>query len=136
MWTCKKCATKVDPSFEVCWACGTSIDGVEDPNFVSADEDLSPIPLDEPEQPIHAGSSDELVECYTALDLMQAEFLKEQLTKAGIPAVCDSQDLHDMFGLMNATPKVRVLEKDLDRARHWLATYEQTIRNHEASTEG
>ena len=136
MWTCKKCATKIDPSFEVCWACGTSIDGVEDPNFVSADEDLSPIPLDEPEQPIHAGSSDELVECYTALDLMQAEFLREQLTKAGIPAVCDNQDLHDMFGLMNATPKVRVLHKDLDRARQWLATYEQTIKNHEASAEG
>ena len=23
MWTCPKCGTKVDPSFDVCWACGT-----------------------------------------------------------------------------------------------------------------
>ena len=135
MWTCKKCATKLDPSFEICWACGTSIDGVEDPTFVSADEDLSPIPLDETEQPIHADSHDELVECYSALDLMQAEFLREQLTNAGIPAVCDDQDLHDSLGLMNAAPKVRVLQKDLERAREWLAIYEQTIKNDRAGTQ-
>ena len=45
MWTCPKCASKVDPSFEVCWNCGTSPDGVVDPTFVSAD-DAGPIEAD------------------------------------------------------------------------------------------
>jgi hypothetical protein len=37
-WTCSKCGETVDAGFLVCWSCGTSIEGVEDPSFVSADE--------------------------------------------------------------------------------------------------
>jgi hypothetical protein len=37
-WICSKCAETVDAGFLVCWSCGTSIDGVDDPSFVSADE--------------------------------------------------------------------------------------------------
>ncbi len=37
--------SKVDPSFDVCWNCGTSVDGVEDPTFVKAD-DAGPIEAD------------------------------------------------------------------------------------------
>jgi hypothetical protein len=37
-WTCSKCGETVDAGFLVCWSCGTSIDGVEDPSFVSASE--------------------------------------------------------------------------------------------------
>jgi hypothetical protein len=37
-WTCPKCGETVDAGFLVCWSCGTSIEGVEDPSFVSADE--------------------------------------------------------------------------------------------------
>ena len=56
MWTCPKCGTKVDPSFEVCWACGTTQEGVEDPTFRLADapptagspEEESPLDLDMP----------------------------------------------------------------------------------------
>ena len=33
MWTCPKCKQKVEDDFEVCWKCGTSKDGVEDPTF-------------------------------------------------------------------------------------------------------
>ncbi|SFH58725.1 zinc ribbon domain-containing protein [Planctomicrobium piriforme] len=33
MWTCSKCRESVEDSFQVCWSCGTSVDGVEDPNF-------------------------------------------------------------------------------------------------------
>jgi uncharacterized protein YbjQ (UPF0145 family) len=33
MWECKKCLERVEDSFEVCWNCGTSKDGVEDPLF-------------------------------------------------------------------------------------------------------
>src|SRR5262249_35113988 len=34
MWTCPKCSKKIDDTFEICWACGTSVDGVEDPHFL------------------------------------------------------------------------------------------------------
>jgi hypothetical protein len=37
-WTCSKCGEAVDAGFQVCWSCGTSIEGVEDPSFVSADK--------------------------------------------------------------------------------------------------
>ena len=32
-WTCSQCGQSVPPSFEVCWNCGTSQDGVPDPGF-------------------------------------------------------------------------------------------------------
>ncbi len=37
-WTCSKCGETVDAGFLVCWSCGTSIEGVEDPSFVVVDE--------------------------------------------------------------------------------------------------
>jgi len=37
-WTCSKCGETVDAGFLVCWSCGTSIEGVEDPSFESAHE--------------------------------------------------------------------------------------------------
>lgn len=33
MWRCNKCGEAVEDSFEVCWSCGTSRGGVEDPEF-------------------------------------------------------------------------------------------------------
>jgi outer membrane protein assembly factor BamB len=38
MWNCPKCGVKVDPSFDVCWSCGTTKDGIEDPAFVREGE--------------------------------------------------------------------------------------------------
>lgn len=35
-WPCPKCATDVEPFLDVCWACGTTRDGVEDPQFEPA----------------------------------------------------------------------------------------------------
>jgi len=37
-WTCSKCGETVDAGFQVCWSCGTSIEGVEDPSFGRARE--------------------------------------------------------------------------------------------------
>ena len=37
MWQCRKCHEKHEDTFDVCWNCGTSIDGTEDPNFQNAD---------------------------------------------------------------------------------------------------
>ena len=38
MWKCAKCQERVEDSFEVCWNCGTSKDGIEDPAFRRAAE--------------------------------------------------------------------------------------------------
>jgi hypothetical protein len=38
MWDCRKCGEKIDDSVEVCWNCGTSKDGIEDPAFRTADD--------------------------------------------------------------------------------------------------
>jgi len=136
MWTCPKCASKIDPAFEVCWNCGTSPDGVEDPSFVKAD-DSGPIEADpvtpelDVEEDVAAVGElpeplrGELVEAYQALDLMEARFLADQLKEAGIDAVSDTHDLHDALGGMNAAPRVYVREADLSRARAWLEGYDR-----------
>jgi len=133
MWTCPKCGTKVDPSFEVCWACGTTADGVEDPTFVPADATPpveSPLDLDMPEgdrpipEPLNAEAG-ELVEAYQALDLMQAKFLADKLTEQGFPAVSDTHDVHDALGSLSSVPRVWVRAGDLERARAWLMEYER-----------
>jgi hypothetical protein len=133
MWTCPKCQSKVDPSFEVCWNCGTTAEGVEDPTFQKADEvlpDKSPTETDMPvgEAPIPVASppeAGELVECYWALDLMQAKFLADQLSEAGIPAVADTSDLHDALRSQSSGPKVRVRAVDLARAKAWLDEFDR-----------
>ena len=33
MWKCSKCGESVDDSLGVCWNCGTSHEGIEDPAF-------------------------------------------------------------------------------------------------------
>ena len=137
MWTCPKCASKVDPSFEICWNCGTSPDGIADPSFVRAD-DTPPIedpPAIAPEFDVDGdlvGSGDldrsiggDLVEAYKALDLMEAQFLAEQLNEAKIPAVSDTHDMHESFGSWTSRPRIWVREEDLARARTWLEAYEQ-----------
>jgi len=133
MWTCPKCQSKVDPSFEVCWNCGTTAEGVTDPSFVRAD-DAGPIEADPvtPKLLVEEGTGElpepiagELVEAYSALDLMEARFLADQLNEAGIQATSDTHDLHDALGSMNADPKVWVHAEDFPRARAWLESYER-----------
>jgi rubrerythrin len=49
MWTCLKCGKSVEPTFDICWSCGTSKDGAEDSRFGQADvadEPPAPEPKD------------------------------------------------------------------------------------------
>lgn len=58
MWKCSKCAEEVEELFDVCWNCGTTPDGVEDPNFdkhkrgqpLLPDQDLESVVAHEAEQ--------------------------------------------------------------------------------------
>lgn len=136
MWTCPKCGSKVDPSFDVCWQCGTSRDGTEDAGFVSADEF---VPEDET-----AGSSVDdaisgkldgsdtsaLVPCYQAFSLMEAKFLADQLAEQGITAVSDSQDMQDVLGGWSGNPRVYCHRDDLPRARAFFEDYERRKAQH------
>ena len=136
MWTCPKCGTKVDPSFDVCWSCGTTAEGIEDPTFVPADApspENSPLDLDMPkgEGLLPEPATDlggDLVECYWALDVMQAKFLADQLSDNGIPAVSDLHDMHDALGSMSSGPRVWVRAADLPRARAWLDSYDRQFK--------
>jgi predicted RNA-binding Zn-ribbon protein involved in translation (DUF1610 family) len=47
MWQCVKCRESIEDSFDTCWNCGTSKDGVEDPSFQRV-EDAEPEPGDSP----------------------------------------------------------------------------------------
>jgi hypothetical protein len=136
MWTCPKCGSKVDVDFDVCWSCGTSREGVEDLTFVRADDaapDESPLELEMPEGTVPLINSPEpfsdLVECYLALDLMQAKFIADQLSERGIPAIADTDDMHTELGSMRSTPRVWVRAENLAAAREWLEAYD---RQHKA----
>ncbi len=131
MWSCPKCHSKIDDSFEICWSCGTTSDGIEDPKFVTADE-AGPIPLegvpkgteaDDPFADFAGTPTPELVECYSALNTIEAKFIADQLMEQGIPAIADEIDINLVMG--GHGPRVRVQEDDLARARAWLKAYEQ-----------
>ncbi len=125
MWTCPKCGSKVDAGFDVCWNCGTSRDGTEDPTFLPAD-DSGPIPDapapqqvnleggDQADCPRSAEVTGELVPCYQTFSLIEAKFLADQLNGRGIRAVCDDQDMQDNLGGWSGNPRVYCHQGDLD----------------------
>ena len=145
MWACPKCQSKVDDSSEICWSCGTSSRGEEDPTFAHADEvgpiddpasGGKPVVRDELTDEFAGTAEDNLVECYWAKNHIEARFLADQLGQEGIPAVADFHDLRVVFagccGLVPAGPyfgpRVRVGARDLTRARAWLDGHERRPR--------
>jgi hypothetical protein len=142
MWSCPKCRAKVDDSFEVCWSCGTTPEGVEDPSFLTADEaepiddpvaELDP-EMDDPLDDFAGTPLPELVECYMAANTIEAKFVADRLTEQGVPAIADRQDINMVMGgfqpqMWGYGPKVRIRPKDLPRALAWLKEYEQHQRS-------
>jgi hypothetical protein len=134
MWRCPKCDHNVEDSFEICWSCGTSIEGVEDPSFVTADDqdaiEEPSVDIDGPfEDPLadFAGTPmPELVECYMASDTVEAKFVADRLMEQGIAAVADRHDINRLMGAGALSgPKVRVRPEDAGRAEVWLKSYRQ-----------
>lgn len=148
MWTCESCGESVEDNFEICWSCGASYEGDEDPDFVKADD--APVIPNSPEiignEIVFEDAGDafegdpfadfggipdvRLVECYWARNAQEAFFLAEKLTERGIPAVADDSALSQglgpaSFGAPYFSPKVRVRSEDLERARLWLSSYEE-----------
>ena len=131
MWQCPKCRSQVDDSFEVCWSCGTTPDGIEDPNFVTADEAnrvASKEPGFDSSLEDFAGMSvPDVVECYTASNTTEATFIANQLMEQGITAIADRRDGNLSTGMWKSEygPKVRVGRKDLPQAQDWLKAFEE-----------
>ena len=133
MWRCPKCHSKVDDSFDVCWSCGTTPDGVEDPDFVTADE-AEPIAdevlpketdFDDPLADFAGTPLPDLVACYTASDAAEAKFIADELMEQSIPAIPDKLDIDSLVGMCGSGAKVRVRKDDLPKAKAWLKGYEQ-----------
>lgn len=137
MWACPKCQRKISDDFDVCWSCGTTSDGVEDPDFVTADEAEPiadpPLELDLKEEYLEDEFGGvpfpDLVACYMAQSALEAKFLADRLVEQGIPALADKHDLNTMLGgfkpqLWGNGPCVRVRPEDLTRAVEWLKGYE------------
>jgi len=126
MWTCPQCGTKIDPSFDVCWHCGTSQDGTRDPAFVTADA-AGPIE-NAPEPPVSGAEAHaprgELVPIYQAFSLMEAQFLANELSSQGIPSVADAIDMQDALGTLDGNPRVYCGLDDAPRAKAWLEAYD------------
>jgi hypothetical protein len=134
MWTCPKCAARVDRAFDVCWRCGTSAAGEEDPAFIPADlADRIDDPPDAPEAPPAPGDLDgdaaelpevRLAECYWALSPVEAKFIADRLCEEGIPAAADVQNLRYMLAGIPAGPyfgpRVWVRADDEPRARAFI----------------
>ena len=134
MWICMKCGTKVEDSFDVCWKCGTSYSGEEDPDFVPADEAG---PIDDPGDYLGMEASkkkrveelpeplSDLVECFATLDLMEAQFVTNSLVGEGIPATLQNQQGDTAgVGALPYPPCVVVRSEDWARARAWIEQYE------------
>ena len=56
MWQCAKCGQSVEDDLDVCWSCGTSKEGLEDPTFRTADDagvdpGAGAVGVDQPEEP-------------------------------------------------------------------------------------
>ncbi len=139
MWRCPKCHSEVNDSFEVCWSCGTTPEGIEDPNFVTADEAgqvAGKAPESDDSLEDFAGiPSPDFVECYMASNTTEAAFIANQLKEQGIPASADSRDGNLSAGVWKPEygPKVHVRPKDLSLAQAWLKAYDQrrSSRQHE-----
>jgi len=44
MWECTKCDEQVTDGFDICWNCGTSVDGVPDPHFQQLVDEVESTP--------------------------------------------------------------------------------------------
>ena len=113
MWTCSKCGERVEDDFEVCWSCGTSMDGVEDPGFFTADDAKAQAPLPSAEESAH------LITVTSCSKPAEALAIRLQLEAAGIPVfLADEFTISMDWLLSNAIGgiKVQVAEHDVRKA--------------------
>lgn len=57
-WTCVKCGEQIEANFDLCWNCGTSRDGTEDPEFAHVKDVDPPEPASGQLNPTDSGEPD------------------------------------------------------------------------------
>ena len=143
MWICSKCEARVEPDFDVCWRCGTTYQGEEDPDFVTADE--TP-PIEDPTDylRLEAGKLPEeelpsppleLVGCFQGVDVAEAKFVSDLLAAEGIPSALENTarpGTHAGGSLTLYPCRVMIKTEDLPRARPIIEEFVERKRSREA----
>jgi hypothetical protein len=126
MWTCPKCGEQVEWEFEVCWACGTSVDGKEDPNFFDTAGEREC----EENQPLPEGvRPEELVTVARCSLPVEAHALKLRLETAGIPVYLADEFTVTMDWLLsNAIGGIKVQVSRAEAERASLIVEEENTR--------
>jgi hypothetical protein len=118
MWKCPKCGKKVDDAFEICWACGTTVDGVENPGFL--DEGNLGQASSQPEPGVPFDNLVTLIKCSLP---GQAQAIRVHLESEGIPVILFNELTNTMWQVSSVN--VQVPDRDLERARDILGIIEQ-----------
>ena len=124
MWKCPKCNTKVDDAYEICWACGTTVDGVENPGFFEEGNWEKEAPSG-PEADITPESLVTLIKCSLP---GEAHAIRMRLENEGIPVFLFDEFTITMDWLLSNAiggVKVQVPEPYLERARGILNIIEE-----------
>lgn len=132
MWTCRKCSAPVEDNFEICWSCGTAVDGSQDPTFRRFENDAEvPAPpstavLSKPAGAAAVATADKLVTVATYWVAGQAHEVQclLELDRIAVFIAYEFGIASDWF-LDNATGSIQlqVAEADVERARKVLADH-------------
>ena len=146
MWKCPRCAAPVDDEWEVCWSCGTSIDGEEDPYFGTEDEEEEEAPdfgaKDEEgafeAEPGGAAEADpEPIRLVTVASFpvaWQAHVAKSRLEAEGIPCLLEDEYVAAVFAIERfAWVKLQVTAEDAETAHALLESW-RTVGEEEEPT--
>ena len=116
MWTCLKCGEEGEADFDVCWSCGASKDGVDDPGFVPERDGI--VTAADFQAKTGDKINDKLVVAATYWNAAEANLGQNALQRQGIRSFLDNE-LLVMTGLINVVGGIKLLvaDKDLLRAR-------------------
>ncbi len=126
MWKCAACGENVDDSFEVCWSCGTSVDGKTDPAFFDAAIEPAPenVPLEDVTEDME--EPEPMVTVARCALTVEAYAIRLHLEEAGIPVfLADEFTVVMDWLLSNAIGgiKVQVPESYAEKAQERLANF-------------
>jgi hypothetical protein len=124
MWKCPKCSQKVDDDYEICWKCGTSVDGIENPAFLD-EASTDPGPFAGADETVRPETLAMLIKCSKPAE---AHAIRVRLESEGIPVFLFDEFTITMDWLLSNAiggVKVQVPEPYLQRARDILGIQDE-----------
>jgi hypothetical protein len=111
----------VEDPYDICWGCGSSREGIKDPNFVREEADTASTPEAEPGR--KAPDPADLVTVAAYLTPQEAHLLRARLESEGIEAFVGDELTTTAWGAdVVGGAKVEVAAKDQARAQAIYAT--------------